>query len=185
MGWHADCPYQGMHPIDFIPKLNNSAGRRPRPMVNLWPLVISAAGLFILSWLLRRFAPTPQTMMVWIGVLALAALIFFLAQQHSFFTAPMKSRLQPEQAEAVNQFVVEIKTEPSAVTQRQLSTPLNGITRNDEAWADAVTAYERAMQHLAAGRPGSRIEAQTSALELARLQGLLMQASQPHLPLEL
>jgi len=185
MGWHADCPYQGMHPIDFIPKLDNSTGRRSQPALNLWPLVMSAAGLFMLSWLLRRFAPTHRTMVVWIGLLVLAALLFFLAQQYNFFASPTKSRLQPQPVEAVRQSLAEIEIAPPPVIQRQLLTPLHGISKNDEAWAEAVTAYERAIQHLAAGRPGSRIEAQTSALELARLQGLLMQASQPHLPLGL
>lgn len=174
-----------MHPINFIPKLDDPAGRRQRPVLNLWPLAISAAGLFMLSWLLRHFAPTPQTMMIWLGLLALAALLFVLAQQNNIFAAPMKSRIQPKHAEVVSQSLAEIKIEPVAVTSRQILTQLNGVNKSDDAWAEAVAAYERSMRHLAAGKPGSRTEAQTSARELARLQGLLVQASQPHLPLGL
>lgn len=174
-----------MPPIDFIPKLDDSTGRRSRPALNLWPLVISAIGLFALSWLLRRFAPTPQTIMTWVGLLALAALLFVLVQHNNVFAGPLKSRLQPKHAEAITLSFAETQPEAEVAAIRQFSTHSNGSIKSDDAWAEAVAAYEYAMQRLAAGKPGSRIEAQTSALELARLQSLLVQASRPHLPLGL
>ena len=79
----------------------------------------------------------------------------------------------------------ESGTKAALIAMQHRSTLLNEVVKPDEAWAAAVISYEAAMQRLAAGKPGSRSEAQTRALELARLQGLLIQASRPHLPLGL
>jgi len=124
-------------------------------------------------------------MLIWLGLVVLATLLFILVWHENIYAAPMDSQLQPKHAEAVRLSAVEIKVDAWVIKNPQLSTQWNCSNRSDEAWAEAVAAYECAMQHLAAGKPGSRIEAQTSALELARLQGLLMQASQPHFPLGL
>jgi len=174
-----------MHPTDFAPKLDNSAGDRSQSALRLWPLGVSTAAFFALSWLLRRFTPTSQTMMAWLGVLALAVLFVVWVRQKNIFIPPTKSRLRPDLVESIHVLRVEAKDKTEVVADRQFWTLFKDSNKPDEAWAEAVAAYEGAMQRLAAGRPGSRIEAQTSALELTRLQGLLIRAALPHLPLGL
>ena len=174
-----------MTPHDFFPKLTDLSDRRSHSGVSLLPLGIGAASLFALTWLLRRFAPTPQTVVTVVVLCVLAALLFTLARRTNAFTEQAPVAKPVTQATASNSLIDVSKIEAAAVTLRQRSTPLNSADKSDEAWAAAVISYEAAMRRLAVGKPGSRSEAQTSALELARLQGLLIRASQPHLPLGL
>lgn len=174
-----------MTPHDFFPKLTDFSGRRSRPVVGLLPLAVGAASLFALSWLLRRFAPTPQTVVTVVALCILAALLFALVRRNNAFTEPTRAANPVAQATVSDTPVDVSGTQAAAATPQQSSTLSNSADKSDEAWAAAVISYEAAMQRLAVGRPGSRFEAQTSALELARLQGLLIQASQPHLPLGL
>lgn len=175
-----------MRTTHFTPKLDDPAGHHSRPALNLWPLGISAVLLFGLSYLLRRFVQTPQTLLAAVVLVGFAALLFFLIRQNNVFTGLAKPGIQPSNTDTASHSVTGAASDSASPAARQLSTTLpSGLNKADEAWAEAVVAYECAMWRLAEGKPGSRTEAQTSALELARLQGLLMQASQPHLPLGL
>lgn len=171
-----------MHPLDFFPKLDDLAGRRSRPVVNLWPLVVSAVLLFAISWALRRFAQAPHALMVGFGLVVLAAVFFVLLRRNDAFSAPAQAGKQAERSRTVTPSFDGARVELASVAVQPLST---SALKTDEAWVDAVASYENAIRRLAAGKPGSRLDAQSSALELARLQGLLIQASQPHLPLGL
>ena len=174
-----------MTPYDFFPKLTDFSDRRSHSGVGLLPWGVGAASLFALTWLLRRFAPTPQAVVTVIALCVLAALLFTLVRRNNAFTEHARIAKPVAQATESNSLIDVPKTEVAAVALRQPSTPLNSADKSDEAWAAAVISYEAAMRRLAIGEPGSRSEAQTSALELARLQGLLIRASQPHLPLGL
>ena len=174
-----------MTPHDFFPKLADFSDRRSHSGAGLLPLGVGAASLFALTWLLRRFAPTPHAVTIAVALCVLAALLFTLARRNNAFTEHAQAAKPIAQATASNSPIDMSKTEAAVVTLWQHSTPLNRVGKSDEAWAAAVISYEAAMRRLAVGEPGSRSEAQTRALELARLQGLLIRASQPHLPLGL
>ncbi len=174
-----------MPALNFILKSTGATRRRSWPALNLRPLGISALALLALSWLVRRLQPTLETLASGL-VLILIAGVFFLLVRESFpFFVPTTARERPEHVQADSVGADQAKVWSAAEAIKENPVPWSGSHRSDQAWAEAVAAYESAMWHLAEGKPGSRTEARTSALELARLQGLLLHASQPHLPLGL
>lgn len=170
---------------DFFPKLTDFSGRRTRPGVGLLTLGVAAVSLLALSWLLRRFAPAPQTVVTVVVLCVLACTLVVLLRRNSSVIEQVRTTNPVMNSKANGPTIDESGTKTTLVAQQHRSTLLKDTAKSDEAWAAAVISYETAMQRLAAGKPGSRFEAQTRALELARLQGLLIQASRPHLPLGL
>lgn len=182
---HADCHDKGMTSHDFFPKLTDFSGRRSRPGVGLLSLGVGAAALLALNWLLRRFAPAPQTVVTVVVLCILVGMLVALVRRNIEFTEQSRRAGPAPHSTTFTAAIDESGIKATPVAMQQRSTPLNETDNSDAAWAAAVVSYEAAMQRLAAGKLGSRTEAQTSALELARLQGLLVQASRPHLPLGL
>ena len=174
-----------MTPNDFFPKLTDFSGRRSRPGVGLLSLGVGAASLLALSWLLRRFAPTPHTVVTVVVLCILVGMLVALVRRNNEFTGQARAASPALHVSASTAAIDASGIEATSVAMQQQSAALTAAINSDEAWAAAVVSYEAAMQRLAAGQPGSRSDAQTSALELARLQGLLVRASRPHLPLGL
>ena len=170
---------------NFLLKLTDSSGWRARPGIGLLTLGAAVASLSALSWLLRRFAPAPQAVVTVVVLCVLTCMLVALLRRDSAVTERVRTAGPVMDFKANGLPIDESGTKAALIAMQHRSTLLNEVVKPDEAWAVAVISYEAAMQRLAAGKPGSRSEAQTRALELARLQGLLIQASRPHLPLGL